>query len=101
MINPDARKKDWIVITSEINEQSKSIKLNELEVNIDKNYIIVLSDEKGLSESLLKLTDHNILIPPMLDINKINKFPFNITNKISTGCECSIILNHIKSQFIK
>jgi len=97
----DAQKNEWMVITSDINEKNKSINIKDFEINKDKNYIIVFSDEKGISESILKIANNNIIIPPMLDQNKINKFPYNITNKMSIGCECSIILNLFKSQSFK
>ena len=78
-----------------------STALNQISFNQKDNVIVVLGGEaSGVSTLLFSISDHNIFIPPKLDVNLANKYPFNIVDSLNVGVSAGIIISHIKNQIM-
>lgn len=104
----DAQRNGWKIIYVEEgqapelkSEKEESIALSDLQVESSGNYIVVLSASYKSDENrtLAKQSDYTVFIPPHLDKNKINKYPFNFISSLNIGVSAGIVLSHLRNSF--
>ena len=84
------------------NEVQKPISLNELSLNKNDNVILIFGSEaNGITPNLMKYSDFNVFIPPLLNKEYMNKEPYNLIESLNVGVSAGIIINYIKSHFIE
>lgn len=77
--------------------KAEGIELKSLNIKKEENVIIVIGDDKGLSNNIVKIAKHNINIKPQNNASLFNKYPYTIVNNMNSSVICSLLLNHIKS----
>ena len=72
---------------------------SELPLTGMENVIVVFGSEgSGLEGDVYSLSNYNVIIPPQLDVSKVNKDAYKLVESLNVGVSTGIILHSVKQK---
>ena len=80
-----------------LDSKPETILVNQLPLQSYDNALIIFGSEAGgLEGDIFSLANYNVMIPPGLDMESINKGAYSLVESLNVGVSAGIILHTMK-----